>query len=161
MINMKSIEKTIVNALQDHLKCPVIMANQVSPVPKYPYVSYTIITPLVSDDKTWNRTENGKQFKPLKQIWSFTVQSDDDYESMNLALKAYEWFSCISNIYLSAKSIVVQSVGNITKRDNLITTMYEYRNGFDVTFLLINMIETSVYSTSGIIETAELHHETN
>ena len=39
-------ESTIVNELSQYTGCTVVLANQTAPMPPYPYISYTIITPV-------------------------------------------------------------------------------------------------------------------
>lgn len=80
--------------------------------------------------------------KEFQQVWSFTVQSDDDIESKILALKAYDFFDNVGTTILNENSAVVQKLSNITNRDNILTIEYEYRNGFDVTFAFMNEITT-------------------
>lgn len=156
MINYREIEKLIVNGLQDYLtsqgyNCPVIMANQTSPIPEYPYISYTITSPVISDAKTYGVTNDGTRFKSMVQIWSFTVQSGDDTETANIALAAYDWFALVGSTYLSDNKIVAQRVGSITNRDNLLSIEYEYRQGFDVQFLLPHVIDGSALQSAGYI----------
>lgn len=45
MIN-QDYESTIVNELSQYTGCTVVLANQTAPMPPYPYISYTIITPV-------------------------------------------------------------------------------------------------------------------
>ena len=84
------------------------------------------------------------------------MQSNDDIQALNIAMQAYDWFALIGNIYLSSNNIVVQRVGNITNRDNLLSIEYEYRRGFDVEFLLMFQISKTDSEQSGIIETASI-----
>lgn len=161
MINYRTIEASVVNGLQTYLTsknitCAVIRANQTAPVPPYPYISYTITSPVISNTKGYSVASDGKRYKPLAQTWSFTAQSNDDEEAANAALYAYDWFSLAGNTYLSDNNIIVQRVGNIGNRDNLVTIEYEYRRGFDVEFLLSHEISKADCETAGIIETAEL-----
>ena len=164
MIDFRKIETLITDGLQSWLSgkgynCPVIMANQTVPTPRYPYLSYTVTTPVVTNTKGYSVAEDGTRYKPLVQIWSFTAQSADDIEAMNIALEAYYWFTLSSNIYLSDNGIVVQRVGNITNRDNLLSIEYEYRRGFDVEFLLMHEISKTDSEQSGYIESAPITHE--
>ena len=39
-------EPYLVTQLEQALGCPVVLANQTAPAPPYPYVSYTITTPV-------------------------------------------------------------------------------------------------------------------
>lgn len=158
MISIKEIQTAIVDGLQEVVKCPVIMANQVSPVPKYPYLSFTITSLVVSNAKTWSVDAGGTFFKPLSQIWSITIQSDKVMESNMLALAAYNWFSQTGNRYLSDNDIVVERVGNITNRDNLLSVEYEYRLGFDVTFSLMHISKLSNEDGNETIDAAKIEN---
>lgn len=155
----------IVDGLQAFLEkkgftCPVIMANQVSPAPPYPYLSYTVTSPVVSDAKGYSIAEDGTRFKPMVQIWSFTAQSSDDVEAFDIAMNAYNWLALSGTVYLNDNRIVVQRVGNITNRDNLLTIEYEYRRGFDAEFLLMHEVNEneSECEGAGVIETAVISH---
>lgn len=164
MIDYRAIEILIVENLQDYLKnkgytCPVIMANQASPIPAYPYISYTVTTPVGSNMKGYSIAEDGTRYKPLTQTWSFTVQSDDDVEASTVALTAYDWFALIGNTLLSDNNIVAQRVESITNRDNLLTIEYEYRRGFDVEFLLMHTLDKEDCETAGYINSAVITPE--
>lgn len=141
LIPIRAKEIVISEALKSHLGCEVIRANQNSPIPKYPYVSYTIIEPMRANNGTWGEYEDGTKRKQIQQVWSFTAQSDDDNESKLTAIDAHDFFSEIGSIYLLDNEVSVQLVGGVTCRDNLITTGFEYRNGFDVTFAFMNEIK--------------------
>ena len=155
----------ITEGLQDFLEkkgfnCPVIMSNLVKPAPKYPYLSYTVTSPVISDAKGYSIAEDGTRFKPMVQVWSFTAQSSDDVETFNVAMNAYNYFALSGTVYLNDNRIVVQRVGNITNRDNLLTIEYEYRRGFDVEFLLMHEVNEneSEWEGAGVIETAVISH---
>ena len=161
MVNFRNIEIDIVSCVKDYLKCEVIQANQVSPIPPYPYVSYTVTTPMVANNGTYGeviKEVDGKTIKTyckeFQQVWSFTVQSDDDTQSKTLALALYDCLDKACSEELAEKEIVVQRIGNITSRDNLISIQYEHRNGFDVTFAFMNEIEAG--ETEEVIESVEI-----
>lgn len=151
MIDYENIRRIVSKGLKDYLKCPVIRSNQAVEAPDYPYVSYTITT-LASENKgTYGEYADGIYRKPVNQIWSVTVLSDNDSECVNLAEKAREWFDLAGHIYLSDNNVVVQSVGSVTNRDNFITIDYEYRKGFDVTFSLFDEVKMDVETIDGIV----------
>lgn len=161
---IESIEGTVINGLQSWLKakgynCPVIMANQTAPIPEYPYIAYTVTTPIQSNMKGYSVADDGTRYKELVQTWSFTVQSGDADESSNVVMLAYDWFALTGRIYLTDNGIVVQRVGNIGNRDNLLSIEYEYRRGFDVDFLLISKLSKEDCETAGYIETADIKSE--
>ena len=156
MIDLRQNEIIIVEGLQKELDCPVIRANQTAPIPPYPYVSYTLMTPVSANNGTWGEYEDGKDRKPFTQTWSFTIQSNDSTESQMLALKAYDWFDHVGTVPLNDNHIIVQSISNITNRDNLLTVEYEYRNGFDVVFWWLSEVENTTTAT-GTIDSVEFN----
>lgn len=162
MIKYRENEILIVDGLQNYLKskgynCPVIMANQTAPTPPYPYIAYTVITPVSANMKGYSVANDGMRYKSMVQTWSFTAQSNDDVEAFNVTMLAYDWFALTGNTYLSDNNIVAQRVGNITNRDNLLTIEYEHRYGFDVDFLLLHTLEKADCETAGYIETADIN----
>lgn len=157
MIDFRAKETLIVENLQSFLaskgyNCPVIMANQTSPTPAYPYISYTVTTPVGANNGGYSVAEDGTRYKPITQTWSFTSQSDEDIEALMVAEEAFDWFSLIGNTLLSDNGIVAQRVGSIGNRDNLISIEYEYRRGFDVEFLLVDTISKEDAEQAGYIE---------
>lgn len=162
MIDQKKIESIIVNGLQDYLGCPVILANQHSPAPSYPYVSFTVTSLKTANNGTYGTEYDGVFYKHFKQKWSFTVQSDDDNQCSEITLKAYDWFSLVAVTILSDTEIYIERLEDISNRDNLITIQYEYRRGFDVTLVVMDVIEHEfeTIETVGLGETANVEHKT-
>ena len=158
MIDFEKVKKVIVKALKEYLGCEVVLANQTARMPKYPYASFSITTPLVANRGTWGRCDDGVDRKQIEQIWSITVQSDKAQESMDVCLKAYDWLDHIGSLFLSDNNIVVQRLENITNRDNLLSVGYEYRNGFDVVFSLMDEISVDELG-EGEIETIMIKDE--
>jgi len=159
LIDVRGIETTVVNGLGKFVGCPVIASNQTAPAPKYPYISHTITTAFVSDAKGFCVADDGRRFKQFNQVWSFTSQSDNDIESLFVALKIKNYFDLAGKTYLNDNGIVVVRTGNVSNRDNIITINYEYRNGIDVTFRLLDIIEKSDAETAGYIENVEFNKE--
>ncbi len=156
MIDYEHLKEVVVTGLSKYLNCPVIRSNQNEEPPTYPYVSYTIITPLRENKGTYGEYGDGMHRKPFTQTWSITILSDNDSESINLATKAYEWLDHVGTVYLKDNDVDVQSVGNMGNRDNFLTVEYEYRNGFDVVFWLMNEVDNPAEET-GYIETVQIN----
>lgn len=138
MIDNEGLRKTVVSGLSEYLKIPVVRGNQNAAPPDYPYLSYNVTTLESANNGTWGEYEDGTDRIPVTQTWSITVQSDKDSESITLASKAREFLCHTGTCYLNDNDVIVQSVTNITNRDSLITIEYEYRNGFDVVFWMMN-----------------------
>lgn len=158
LIDFEKVKKVIVKALKEYLGCDVVLTNQTAPIPKYPYVSFSITTPLVANGATWGRCDDGTNRKQIEQIWSITVQSDKMQQSMDLCLKAYDWLDHIGTLFLNENNIVVSSLTNITNRDNLLSVGYEYKNGFDVTISLMDEIKAEELD-EGSIEEITINNE--
>lgn len=135
------INKIIVDGLQNFVSCPVIKSNLSTPTPKYPYISFTITSPVLPKGGTDARLGNGIYAVYTSQVWSLTIASDNDNESFCLAEKAWEWFKRAGRLYLSDNEVIVREISGISCRDNLLTNRYEYRQGFDVTFAFTKLIE--------------------
>lgn len=152
MIDLNNIREVIAAALTECLGIKVIRSNTTSPLPKYPFASYTIRTLLQNQTGTWGEYDDGKDRIPASQVWSITIQAKDSAGSMDLTLKAYDFFCHTGRQILKDKNIVVSSVSEITNRDNLLTVGYEYKNGFDVSFSFMNETDNTIENTGYISE---------
>lgn len=150
MIDYDNMRATVVKGLKKFLECPVIRSNQNAEPPAYPFISYTI-TMLQSENKgTWQEYEQGIDRQAVTQTWSISALSDDNNESVVLANKARVWLTRLGTSYLNEHKVIVQSAGNITNRDNILTSEYEYKNGFDVVFWLYDEVENTSRITNYI-----------
>lgn len=158
MIDFKNLKITVVKGLKKYLGCPVIGNNQNAEPPPYPYVSFTITTPATANNGTYGEYNDGKARKPVNCIWSITAQSDDNTESVTLANKAREWLDYAGTVYLNDNNVVVQSVGNVGNRDNVLTAEYEYKNGFDCVFTVYDVVDLP---DNGSLETVSFQEDAN
>ena len=156
MIDYKNIRETVCRGLKEYLGVPVIRNNQNRDPPNYPYVSYTVTAFASANKGTYGEYEDGIDRKSVKQTWSITAQSDNNDESVDLANMAREWLEHAGRLYLSEHKVITEQVTNITNRDNIITINYEYKNGFDVVFVLFDEIQKP---DNGYIETVELNQK--
>ena len=160
MIDFRANETVIVENLKDYLTteerpCEVVRQNQVAKIPPYPYVAYTVTTPIHQYNGRYSEAEDGTMYRSALQTWSFTVQSDDEEEALTLAFKIYDFFTAAGLTLLSDKGITVRRVRDITTRDNLLTIQYEYRKGLDVTFGFLYTITPD--TAAGVIESVEFN----
>lgn len=156
MIDFVNLENTVTDGLEKYLGCPVIRSNQNEEPPEYPYLSYTRINPKGEKKAmSYGVYEDGTERTPTTHTWSITALSDDDAESLTLAVKACEWFMRVGTVYLNDNDVVVGKVSGVTNRDNLLTVGYEYRNGFDVVFNIDDVIENPT-AEAGYIETVKI-----
>ena len=144
MIDYENMRKTVVKGLKTYLNCPIIRSNQTAESPPYPYGSYTITTLMSENNGTYGEYDDEIVRKPVLCIWSITIQSDDNLESVVLANKARDWLDYVGTTYLNDNNVIVQSISNVTNRDNVLTIEYEYRHGFDCTFWCFDEIEHDV-----------------
>lgn len=139
--------------------CEVVKSNQVHRKPCYPYLSFTITTPIRSEGGTHCEREDGTRFRDLLQTWSFTVQSVNDQEANEIAMKAFDWFQAQGSLFLNDNGIVVEDVSDLTNRDNMISIEYEYRYGFDVDFRMRHEIKRTAEEEENRIEEVEFQKE--
>ena len=149
MINMRELEIAFVGLIQEYMRCPVVRVNQTAKTPDYGYIGYTIIAPMVANQGHYGQYHDARG-KQVNQRWSFTCFSDEQEDSQQLALKLHTYLDAVGSIELKDSGIVVQSLTDITSRDTMLTVGYEYRNGFDVTLTLAQVIT----------QDEEINHET-
>lgn len=155
MIDHEGIRKIIVELLKKHVGVEVVLANQVSRKPQYPYISFTVTSPMIRTGGTYGRYSDGYDRKPVTQVWSFTVQAKTEAEAQDIVQKAFDFFDRFYDA-LTEYNIVVVRVGSITNRDAFLTVDYEHRCGFDVTFGLMNEVDHSLLD-EGEIVTADIN----
>ena len=155
MIDNENLRLKVVKELKNYLQIPIIRGNQNAEPPKYPYLSYNVTTVASENNGTYGEYSDGIDRKPVTQTWSITVQSDNESEALQLALKARDWLDHIGRAYLSDNHIIVQSITSVTSRDSILTIEYEYKKGFDIVFWLYDEIENPIEYV-GEIKTADI-----
>ena len=151
MIDQESMNRLITSGLKSVTGCEVVKSNIANaPIPPYPYISFTIIR--TETEKGTYSDANGTRYIPLHQTWSFTIQGNKDNDAQHIALLAKDWLEEAGRIDLNDGGVVVQSVGDISNRDTLLTVGYEFRKGFDVVFSLMNEIQGTASETIDTIE---------
>lgn len=140
MLAISDIESKIVTALENYIDCPVILSNQTSPAPTYPYISYTITTPVHHADGTYCM-KDGVYYQPMLQTWSFTSHSDDSRACQRLGMRMYDFFARSGREVLNKIGTAVSSKTDLMNRDNYLTIQYEYRLGMDVAFRLMHQLD--------------------
>lgn len=140
MLTNLDTEPYIVRQLEAYTNCTVVLTNQTSPAPPYPYISYTIITPVHSVGGTYCM-QNGIYYQPMLQTWSLTAHSDDSRACQQLGMRMYDFFARAGRQALQRQQIAVDSKTNLSSRDNLLTVQFEYRCGMDVIFRLMHRLD--------------------
>lgn len=113
-------------------------------MPDFPFLGYNITTLSTENKGTYGQYDDGTLRKPVKQIFSFTAQSDDYTEAVELANKAHDYLDYIGTQFLNDNDVIVESVGNVTDRSNLLTSDYIYSYGFDCFFWLFDEIKSDL-----------------
>ena len=80
------------------------------------------------------------------------MPGNKDNDAQRIPLLAKDWLEEAGRIDLNDGGVVVQSVGDISNRDTLLTVGYEFRKGFDVVFSLMNEIQGTASETIDTIE---------
>lgn len=146
----------------DESPVPLVLMNQGNPKPSYPFVGYTFTTRMraepgheiktgedvVIDTENWVRQTFTNHFS---MVASFTVYSDDEIESNNIAEALYNFFDVFGRSNLKVRNMVIKNIGPIQNRDSLIVDDYERRVGFDVTIRAIREVTQDIET----IETVE------
>ena len=154
MLDNKGLRTTVGRGLKKYLGIPFVQLNQDGEQPKYPFLGYTVTTPKSANNGTWGEYEDGKARIPVTQTWSVTAFADNEEDSVEIADKAHAWLSYIGARYLADNNVIVQKVTNVTNRDNVLSVGYEYKNGFDCVFWMLD--ETESYTeTAEVIEEVE------
>lgn len=141
MIDYNTLKQTVPKGLKEHLGIPIIRGNQTAKAPAHPYGTYNVTTIATKNGGTYQQHADGIDRKLVRSIWSFSFISDDWDESVGHAIKAREWFEHTGRLWLSDRGITVQSVTDITNRDNILTVDYERKNGFDVVFYVYDAVD--------------------
>jgi len=158
MLDLHSIRATLFSGLSNHLGIKMIRSDQTGPAPAYPYGTGKATTPAAANKGTWQQHEDGIDRLMVRSIWSLSFLSKDYDESVMLATKAMEWITHTGRVWLSDHGITVQSVTDITNRDNILTMGYESKHGFDVV-LYVYLEAENPSATTGYIETVQVSHE--
>ena len=131
MVDIKHIRTTIAKGLKDYVQCMVIRGNQTGEIPAFPFLAYNITTPTSANKGTYEVYEDGTARKSVVLTMSVTAHSDDYDEAVTIASKAREWLDYVGTVYLNDNNVIVQSVGAVADRSNILTTEYQYSQGFD------------------------------
>lgn len=161
MVDIESLRTVVAKGLKEYVGCPFIRSNQNAAPPDYPYGVYTITTVATENNGTYGEWEDGIARKGVNTVWSITIRSNDSAESVMLANKAREWLDYAGTTHLNDNGVIVQAVTSITNRDSVLTSDYEYANGFDCFFWCSDEVDISGIETIevAVIDSAEVREE--
>lgn len=144
MIDYKNIRDTVCQGIKEKLGLTIIRSSQNQVSPPYPYCSYTVTSVMSANNGTYSIVKSNNTttaYKEVTQIWSITVMSDKYEECVEKAMKLRNFLDFSGRDYLKDNNVIVQQITGITNRDNMISIDYEYRQGFDVVFSGLDVIE--------------------
>lgn len=159
MVNTDNICLTVVKNLKEYVGCTIVESNQNAKMPKMPYGRYTITTPATANNGTYGEYEDGVARKPVKQIWSLTFEAKTSEEALRLANKARSWIEYAGTAVMNNNDVIVEAVGAIGDRSNLLTVDYQYSFGFDVTFWAFDEIEIPETENIEVIDFGNISFE--
>lgn len=136
--SLQEYNTLICNGIKAAFGCQVVKSSTAEHIPPYPYVSFTV-TGIRTRQRTY-ADDAERMYVPAEVTYSWTVQSNDDNEAMELAHRLHDWFEETGRMYLKDNGMVFTGVGGITERDNMITIEYEHRKGFDCVLRLMNYV---------------------
>ena len=163
-MTLAEARNAIVERLESHLGCPVVLSEQIADKPEYPYCYYSILAPRISNHafglKEVREIDGGyalQRHEPVSATMSFTVCSmnreteDGDYifgedEALELAEKAHGFFLLNAhNIQAETGNIVMSNVGPVTNRTGFLVEASVRRYGVDIRF---NYVRTDEMPTT-------------
>ena len=134
MLQLNEIRTPIIKGLKAHTGNLVIMADQSTKPPPYPYytIKFTTVGETVGQASETSVGDQVTSAQVLELDMSVTAFSDKLDESFENAFKALDWFKGVGSYVLGDEDIVVVRTQPISNRDTFINIDYERRHGFDV-----------------------------
>ena len=164
-MNFLDVRNAVISGLEQHVGCPIVLSEQISERPPFPYGYYSVLAPRISNHafglQYVKEAANEillKRDEPVSATMSFTFcsqnrETDEGYiygedEAVKLAEKAHGFFLLNSRcIATKDGDIVIDSVGSVANRSSFIVEETVRRYGFDVKF---NYIRTDEMPTTTI-----------
>lgn len=148
MIPYDPICLALVKGLSSWLQVKVIEMNVAAKMPPYPFVTYDFEDPDDSPGGFPIEIRNGSQktfIETVEFTVSFCAYGKTKAQCINLALLMRDWFIGPGHQAMKDDTgVVIVDVGKVDNRDIAIGTVWERRNGFEVTFRATNRIETTI-----------------
>lgn len=160
-----NIRNKIIEKMTDELGVPVIQSNQTEDRPRYPFVTYTIISSNTPEKGTGNYLQEviSSSSTPFKNdiretlelqpqfFISFTAYAEKDFEAENTARKLYDLLKFQLYYFLRSIDVTVIEIKNFGNRSVLEVDEYERRCGFDVRFRTSHQIERTVETVEKVV----------
>ena len=134
MLQLSELRTPLLKGIKSYTGATVIMADQTSKPPSYPYftIKFTTIGGSVGQASETSVGDEITLQQVLELNVSVTAFSDKLDASFDYAFKALEWFKGFGIYVLGDENIVVVSTQPVANRDTFINVEYERRHGFDV-----------------------------
>ncbi len=157
----------IVSSLEKHVGCPVVLSDQISDTPEYPYCYYSVLTPRTTNHSFGlhevEQIEGGythKRSETVGATMSFTFcsinrETDNGYiygedEALELSEKANGFFLLNAhNIPTEYGDIVINNIGSSASRSGFLVEDTIRRYGFDIRF---SYVRTDEMATTTILK---------
>lgn len=145
MIPYERIRIAIVDGLEAYMNMLVIDMNGGGPVPSGEFMTYDFSGGFNSSGgfpAMIHETNKIVQRETVSFTVSFCCYADDKDVSVRNAIKARDWFKMIGRGLLKETlDVVVAEIGEIQNRDINIGEEWERRQGFDVDFRTVDVVE--------------------
>lgn len=135
-MNTTELRDNLVFLLHEHLKRPVVLKEQISGRPDYPFLGYHFINLNNQKEGKGNKEydRNGQVVRKETQMQhsvSFTAYAKTETEARELAEKAKDFLEFHGYKKLSAVDIVIVKCTGVQSRNIFEVEDYERRYGFD------------------------------
>lgn len=135
-MNTTELRNTLIFLLHEYLRRPVILKEQTTERPEYPFLGYHFISLKQQKEGKGNISydHSGQTVKKERQVQhsvSFTAYAKTEAEARELAEKAKDFLSFHGYKELSAADIVIVKCTELQSRNIFEVEDYERRYGFD------------------------------
>jgi len=152
--DIESIRNLIVSHLYQETGIPVIPEYEINKAPKYPYLTYKIMTPynntgrrnysreVLESPDGYDYDINEIMYTQPKLNLTINAYSQDDIECITKIKAALDWFMHRGTTVLNDNNIVLVETSNIIDKTIHIIDNYEIRYGFDAELRYTDIVES-------------------
>ena len=113
--------------------CPLIYESQVLNQEEYPFFTYSLIS--TEKDQTFDWIKDNQPYQTLIEI---DVYAKNPLDAQEMSMKVWQGLKSTQfRSFFTQADIVPQTLSNSSNRTTLVTGNYQYRFGFDATFLVL------------------------
>lgn len=148
MIALEDIRSLIVQGLSTHVGKEVIEMNGEKGIPVGGYITYDFSNGFHSTRGFPVVTQGSDKLVKMETIqftMTFLSYDHDKTSRIQNALKAKDWFKTAGHTALKERvNVVVVKIGSVSNRDIQVNTVWERRQGFDVEFRTVDIVESDL-----------------